>query len=90
MQGVENYPRIMRYSFRVNDSLIRVPSSEPPATTFKPLIHHRSKYKHFPMSRQFPSSHRNHNESFPYDEDQDYFPFEGSIMSPIFPEELRE
>lgn len=85
--GVKNFPRIMRYAFRVNDSL-RIFDS--PATTFTPLL--PSNYSpHYPFiqsSQPYPIPYYQDDLKPRQSKEDDYFPFEGSIMSPIFPEEL--
>lgn len=78
--GVKNFPRIMRYAFRVNDSL-RI--FDPPATTFAPNYPYQS-------SKPYPIPYYHDDLKPRLSKDDDYFPFEGSIMSPIFPEEFSE
>ena len=85
-ENAKNFPRIMRYSiFRVNDSL-RI-NDQP--TTFTPLLPNYSNYTNYPTYLpNYNNNMRSKLQGLP--KEDDYFPFEGSIMSPIFPEELSE
>ena len=85
--SIRNFSRIMRYAFRVNDSL-RV--SGQPATTFSPLPNYPPNYFLInPDNNQAnPSINPSTNYQDGKNDNDDYLPFQGSIMSPIFPEEL--